>query len=158
MSNEDIDRLVSERSLTREEFDDDEVVGYWVKAVTSYGDAMVAGISSDGAFQLAYTAMLQATLAILAASGLRVKSTASHYKAFYAMEKLGVPSLKDLAPRFDALRAIRHASIYEPDEDAEESDRRRADALKLLTAALPTIREWLSVKRPEVSGNLASIR
>ncbi|WP_420127787.1 hypothetical protein [Longimicrobium sp.] len=88
MSQEDIDRLVEERSLARAEFDDEDVVAFWHKAAASYADAHISGISSDGAFQRAYTAALQATITVLAAHGLRVKSTANHYTAFYALQKL----------------------------------------------------------------------
>jgi hypothetical protein len=97
VSADDIERLVAERTLARQDFDDAQVAGFWAKALASFSDARVAGISADGAFQLAYTAGLQATFAVLAARGLRVKSTASHYKAFYAMQKLEVPSLRAAA-------------------------------------------------------------
>lgn len=62
MSAEDIERLVVERSLAREAFDDAQVAGFWAKAVASYRDAQVPGISPDGGLQLAYTGGLQATL------------------------------------------------------------------------------------------------
>jgi hypothetical protein len=44
MSQEDIDRLITERSLAREEFDDADVAGFWAKAVASYN-----GTSSSNA-------------------------------------------------------------------------------------------------------------
>ena len=157
MSAEEIERLVVERSLARQDFDDPEVAGFWAKSLASLTDARVAGISADGALQLAYTAALQATFAVLAAAGLRVKSTASHYKAFYAMQKLDVPSLRDAAVRFDELRATRHESIYEPEHDAAEIGEARDEAVRMLAATLPAIRAWLVAKRPSLGALLALV-
>jgi hypothetical protein len=78
LSRADIDRLVEERILAREELADDQVAAFWAKAAASFTDASLPGISSDGAFQSVYTAILQATFATLAAHGLRVRSTANH--------------------------------------------------------------------------------
>lgn len=156
MSREDIDRLVAERSLALEEFDDAQVAGFWTKAVASYSDARVPGVSSDGAFQLAYTAALQATFAVLAARGLRVRSTASHYKAFYAMQKLD-DALRRHAVHFDEMRATRHESIYEPDEDDATLASRLAEAVSYLASAPPEIRSWLIAARPGLARTLRSV-
>lgn len=157
MSKEDIERLVTERSLVRQSFDDHQVAGFWAKAVASYEDARASNISSDGRLQLAYTSGLQSTLAVLAASGLRVKSTASHYQAFYAMQKLDDPVLRPFAVRFDELRTTRHESIYEPDEDETEIAQRLREALKTLEQALPAIRGWLAKTRTSLGSVLADI-
>jgi hypothetical protein len=53
VSQEDIDRLVAERSLVRQQFGDDDVTGFWGKAVASYTDARRGGISADSRFLLA---------------------------------------------------------------------------------------------------------
>ncbi len=150
MSTDDFERLISERSLVREPFDDSQVAGFWAKAVASYSDARVPNVSADGALQLVYTACLQATFAVLAARGLRVKSTASHYKAFYALQRLDVPVLREYAIRFDELRATRHASIYEPDDDEAEIEARCAEAIRMLGVALPEIHAWLAAERPDI--------
>lgn len=157
MSKEDIERLVTDRSLVRQAFDDHQVAGFWAKAVASYEDARASNISSDGRIQLAYTAGLQATFAVLAASGLRVKSTSSHYKAFYAMQKLDDPVLQPFAVIFDELRATRHESIYEPDEDEAEIMRRLIEALGSLERALPAIRGWLAKTRASLARVLADV-
>ena len=59
MSQEDIDRLIAERSLARQEFDDAQVARYWAKAVGALANARVVGLSSDTAFQIVYTGALQ---------------------------------------------------------------------------------------------------
>jgi hypothetical protein len=157
MSAEDIERLVAERSLAREPFDDEQVAGFWAKAVGSFRDAQVQGISADGGLQLAYTAGLQGTFAVLASRGLRVKSTASHYKAFYALQKLDQPDLRSYAASFDELRAIRHESIYEPAEDEREIAARLADAIATLRDALPVMRVWLVRERSTLAAILAPV-
>lgn len=157
MSQGEIERLLAERSLARQEFDDAQVAGFWAKAAGSYADARVPGISRDGAFQLAYTAVLQATFAVLAARGLRVKSTASHYKAFYALQKLGDESLRRHAIRFDEMRVTRHESIYEPEEDEGEMAARLQEALATLADVLPLMRTWLATERRRLVGTLAPL-
>jgi hypothetical protein len=151
VSADDIERLVAERSLARGSFDEEQVAGFWAKAVGSFRDAQVPGISPDGALQLAYTAGLQATFAVLASRGLRVKSSASHYKAFYALQKLDQTQLRRYAASFDELRAIRHESIYEPAEDEKEIAARVVDAIETLGDALPAIRAWLVLERPTLA-------
>lgn len=158
MSEDDIDRLVAERSLVRQPFDDRQVMGFWAKAVASYRDAQVSEISTDGRLQLAYTAGLQATFAVLAAVGLRVKSTSSHYKAFYAMQKLDDPVLQALAVRFDELRATRHESIYEPGEDETAVAERLGEAVDALALALPAMRGWLVAHRSNLDRMLVEVR
>lgn len=154
MSQADIDRLVAERSLARDEFDDDVVAAFWAKAVASYADARIPGISTDGAFQHAYTAALQATFAALAAHGLRVKSTANHYKAFYALQKLN-DALRGHAIVFDELRATRHESIYEPHSDEGEMAAQLAHALIALPKALAALRLSIITVRPRLASTLA---
>lgn len=89
------------------------------------------------------------------ARGLRVKSTESHYKAFYALQRLDDTQLREYAARFDELRATRHASIYEPDEDEPEIAARVTEALATLRQALPGIRAWLTRERPALAPALA---
>lgn len=38
MSQDDIDRLVSDRRLVRELFDDHQIAGFWSKAVSAFAD------------------------------------------------------------------------------------------------------------------------
>lgn len=157
MTQADIDRLLAERSLTREQFDDAQVAAFWAKAITSYADARVPALSSDAAFQLAYLAALQASFAVLAAHGLRVKSTANHYRTLYALQKLD-GTLAEHGRRFDDLRQARHESVYEPYADAEAMAVHLAEALSLLAEALPDLRDSILAIRPALKGSLAAIR
>ena len=156
MSSADIDRLVQERSLIRELLDDDQVAGYWAKALASFTSAQAEGLSSDNAYQVAYTAGLQATLAVLSAHGLRVRSAANHYTAFHAAEKLD-PDIRHQVRTLDALRMARHQSIYEPDHDEKEMTMRLGRALHALKAALPPMRAAILSVRPGLKDRLAKI-
>ena len=147
MSQDDIDRLVNERRLVHESFDDHQIAGFWSKATSAFTDAQVAGLSTDTAFQTAYRACLQATLAVLASHGLRVKSTAGHYTAFYALQKLGNEQLRTIAVQFDELRTTRSESVYEPTDDAELEEELRT-ALAALAIGLPVLREWITNAQP----------
>jgi hypothetical protein len=147
MSQDDIDRLVGDRRLVHESFDDHQVAGFWSKAASAFADAQVAGLSTDTAFQTAYRACLQATLAVLATHGLRVKSTAGHFTAFYTLQKLGDERLRTIAVQFDELRTTRSESVYEPTDDAELAEQLRV-ALAALAAGLPVLREWITNARP----------
>jgi len=73
-----IERLLAEHRLEAAQFDDREIVGLWTRAVTSYRDAGVAGLSEEGAFTRAYDAGRQAATTLLAAVGLRVRG---HWRA-----------------------------------------------------------------------------
>ena len=79
MSHDDIDRLIADRRLAHQVFDDGQIAGFWSKAIAAFADSQVADISRDTALQTAYRACLQAAFAVLAARNLRVKSTAGHF-------------------------------------------------------------------------------
>jgi hypothetical protein len=147
-----IDRLVEEGSLRRQDFTDGEVAGYWAKALTSAADARTGGLSPDGAYQFTYTAALQATMALLAAHGLRVKSTSSHYKAFLALQQLD-GTLHRHGVRFDSLRSGRHKSVYEPSED-DDIETRLTRAREIIADAFPVIRAVIVESRPGLQDQL----
>jgi hypothetical protein len=133
MSEADIDRLVAERSLERHAFRDEDVVSLWSKAAASYADASVPGLSTDGAFRSIYNAALQAAIATLAAHGLRVKSTANHYRTFYAIQKL-TDALEPHGLDFQEMRAVRNDSVYEATHNPAEV----AESLTEAQASMPS--------------------
>jgi hypothetical protein len=130
---------------------------FWNKAVTSFKDARSGAISSDAAFQLAYTAALQATLAVLAAHGLRVRSSSNHYTAFLVLQKLD-PAVTEHGQRFDRLRQTRHLSIYEPEHDEEEMARRLDRAIERLREGLPALRTAIPAVRPTLQSSLTPLK
>jgi hypothetical protein len=153
VSNADIERLVHDRSLIRESFDDEQVAGYWAKAMASLADARAAGLSVDGRYVMAYTAALQAALAVLAAHDLRVRGTSNHYMTFHALQKLN-STLRQCGQRFDALRLTRHQAVYEPEHDEAEMETLLARALDALRVGIPACRAEIIAVRPSVSERL----
>jgi hypothetical protein len=156
VSNPEIERLVQDRSLIRESFDDEQVAGYWAKAMSSLVDAQADRLSTDGAYQMAYTAALQASLAVLAAHNLKVRGTSNHYMTFHAVQRLN-PTMRDCGRKFDALRLARHQSIYEPEHDEVESVNRLARAMDALRVGLPASRAEIVAVRPAAATMLAPL-
>lgn len=157
MSGADIDRLVTERSLVRESFRDEDIVSLWSKAAVSYADAGVPGLSTDGAFQSIYRAALQAAIATLAAHGLRVKSTANHYKTFYAIQKL-TDALEPHGVRFNEMRAVRNDSVYEARHDEAELSEHLSVARESMPDSLAALRSAILNVRPGLAARLPHIR
>jgi exosome complex RNA-binding protein Rrp42 (RNase PH superfamily) len=157
VSTEDIDRLVADRSLERQSFRDEDIVSLWSKAATSYADAGVPGLSTDGAFQNIYKAALQASIATLAAHGLRVKSTANHYKTFYALQKL-TDALEPHGMDFQEMRAVRNDSVYEPTHDEAEVTESLLEARASMPASLAALRTAIISVRPGLAARLPHIR
>jgi hypothetical protein len=157
MSDEDIDRLVADRSLAREDFRDEAVVSLWGKAAESYADSRLAGLSSDGAYQSIYRAALQAAIAALAAHGLRVKSTANHYKTFYALQKL-TEVLEPHGTMFNEMRAVRNESVYEATHTGPDMADHLAAARASIPASLAAVRAVIIAARPGLAARLPHIR
>jgi hypothetical protein len=156
VSNPEIDRLVQDRSLVRQSFDDDQVAGYWNKAVASCSSAQAQGLSVENAYQVAYTAALQAALSVLAAHELKVRGVSNHYVTFNAVQKLNT-ALRDCGRRFDALRLARHQCIYEPEHDEEEMQKRLGRAMDTLREGLPAVRLAIVSARPSLAAVLAPL-
>lgn len=155
MSGEEIDRLVQEHSLHRVEVDDEQIAGYWAKSLVSFADGQSGALSSDSAFQLIYTAGLQATLAVLAAHGLRVRAVANHYMAFHTAQQLSA-ALREQGRQLDTLRMTRHASVYEPNPHPGDMDARLVRAIAIVRRALPVIRSRIVEVRPDL-GNVLGL-
>ncbi|HYR08537.1 MAG TPA: hypothetical protein VEQ60_12235 [Longimicrobium sp.] len=157
MSGSEIERLIEERSLIRENYTDTQVVGFWDKAAGSLESARFAGMPAENAYQLAYTAALQISLAVLAAHGLRVKSTSNHYLTFHVVQRLD-PTLDAPGRRLDGLRHLRHQTIYEPEHDEGELARRLSEAFDRLREALPLFRKAILAVRPHLASFLRVIQ
>jgi hypothetical protein len=124
--------------------------------MTALADSGADGMSSASAFQLVYTAALQAAVAVLFAHGLRPRSTANHYHAFFALQKLE-DRLRQHAIRLDGLRITRHRSVYEAYEVAD-MDEQLVGARQAMAEALPVLRAVIIHARPRLEGQLAKIR
>lgn len=156
MGEAEIEQLLADRSLVREALTDELVVSIWAKAAASYADAAVAGLTSEAAFQLLYTAAFQATVATQAAHGLRPKSTANHYKAFYALRKLD-PAAEPAGTMFDEMRGTRNESVYESTHDEVELAAMLVEARGNLPGMMAALRMSIIAVRPDIVARLPRI-
>lgn len=83
-----------------------------------------------------------------------MKGSAGHYKAFYALQRLGDDKLRTFARRMDDLRQLRHQSVYEPIEDDANAAVGAAEAREMIEAMLPEVKVWLVGQRPGLVGVL----
>lgn len=137
----------------RESFDDEQVAGYWAKTLTSLANAQADGLSAAGAYLMAYTAALQAALAVLAAHDLKVRGTSNHYITFHAAQKLNA-GMRECGRRFDALRLARHQAVYEPEHDEAEMADLLARAMDALRVGLPACRAEIIEVRASLATRL----
>jgi hypothetical protein len=114
-------------------------------------------LTTDGAYLMAYTAALQASLAVLAAHDLKVRGTSNHYTTFYAVQKLNA-TMRDCGLKFDALRLARHQCVYEPEHDEPDIVKRLARAMDTLRTGLPAIHAEIVAVRPSIATMLAPLR
>ena len=134
----------------------EEVAAVWRKAVESAGDAVLPGMSIDGALRSAYDAGHMAALALLAAHGLRPGGGPGHHEAaFAAAAALAYEGLEDLVPDSMEVRGLRKGSMYDPVlAGADELQR----ALDWMRRTLPAIHHALQEADPAIVALLVPYR
>jgi len=148
--------LLDDRRLEAATFEDRELVGLWARAVTSYRDSSVTGLSDEGAFSRAYDAGRQVAGIVLAAAGYRVRGQGHHQIAFYGLAVLEDPSLSKFGTELESIRQARHMVIYDAvgDPAALRADRQKLKGI--VERFLPAAHAWLIAKRPHLKGKLLS--
>jgi hypothetical protein len=150
-----IRRLLDDRDLEERAAPDEEVAGFWKKALRAYHDSRVPGLSPQGSFNAAYEAALDAATALIREAGYRVQSrTRHHWAAFYAVQGLGDSALEDLGADLDAARGDRHENVYQPEDDEAVAARRRDDLHRVLQALLPATHRRLVERRSSLAAVL----
>lgn len=86
-----------------------------------------------------------------------MKSTANHYTAFYALQKLD-DALRPHGRLFDEMRTARHSSIYEPVHDEGELAQHLSEARTLVPGALAALHAAIIARRPSIAYGLPLIR
>jgi hypothetical protein len=138
--------LLAEGRLREQPFTSQAVAVFWTKAVEGARDAMLEGMSVDGALRSAYDAGHLAALALLAAHGFGVGDDQGQQEAAFAgAAALGHPGLYDLVPRAEEIRNLREGSIYDP-VIASEAERERA--VEWVRAVLSAVRAALVARDP----------
>jgi hypothetical protein len=128
VSNEEVERLVSERAIERVPVD--RAAAYRdLEAAAAHLVSVEAQAVHDpvGAFALAYEAMRKAVVAHMRAAGLRVRTRGgAHYQTGrYARAALGGLGVDEQLRAFEDLRRLRNKSAYEA-VPVEERDAREA--------------------------------
>jgi hypothetical protein len=148
--------LLDDHRLEATTFDDREIVGLWTRAMTSYRDSRIAGLSDEGVFSRAYDAGRQIAAIVVATAGYRVRGQGHHQAVFYALAALEDPSVSQFGTELESIRQGRHMAIYDAvgDPAALRADREK---LRGITERLfPAAHAWLIAKRPSLKGKLLS--
>lgn len=143
---------IEQRSLRPHPVVPDEVRAIWQKAMNSTSDASQPGLTPDGVVSLAYTALLQAAMAVLLARGFRVGADQKHHyvvidavRAFARAEQR--TAFVDLLNKLDLLRQQRAHSVYE----AEMATMNQAVAARnLMGEMIPVAKESLTAINPTI--------
>jgi len=92
----------------------------------------------DWALAIAYNAMLQACIALMAAHGYRPRGEGQHWTAIEFC-RLALPEQERLFDRLDSLRQKRHRTVYGAAGQVSGVEVR--DALTLVGQVIPTLKE-----------------
>lgn len=109
----------------------------------------VIRIDEQTGFQMAYDAMLRASLALLLSVGRRPRSTIGHHKSI--IEEVGAimgkPSFRSMMRYFDMMRRKRNEALYEPLSTITEKEAR--EAIETAQTFLVMIRKEIQTKNPQ---------
>ena len=129
-----------------------EMRAIWRKAMNGAADASQPGLTPDGVVALAYTAQMQAAMAVLWAHGYRGGADPKHHfslidsvRAFAKAEQR--TTFVDALNKLDRLRQVRRHSVYEPEPATPED---AAAALELMRRLLPAAAENLQAIDPAI--------
>jgi uncharacterized protein (UPF0332 family) len=102
----------------------------------------VLSIDEEAAYQIAYEAMLKASLGFLLSFGVRPRSQPGHHVVVieFAGEKLGAAH-QGLADVFDRMRRKRNQALYEAAAIISKQE---------ATQAVAAAKEWISAIRAEI--------
>lgn len=107
-------------------------------------------IDEEASYQLAYEAMLKASLGFMLSFGVRPRSLPGHHVTIieFAEKRLG-PKFSNLVAMFDRMRRKRHQAIY--DVTGFISQQEAQDALQVAAKYLAAVRRQIRAPRPAKS-------
>lgn len=119
--NSTVQQHLEARRLEERPAADDEVLGFWRKALQAYGDARNASASLENRFLRAYDAGRIAALSIVRAAGYRAKGSESHHFVTFDVARSLVEDagLASALNEMNGLRTLRHAVEYEPEDEMD---------------------------------------
>lgn len=154
MSGSPIEQLVANHWAERVEADDEEVLGFWSRALESFADSGVPRLSRAGQFKQLYDAARQGVVAFNAAHGYRARGAGNHHQhTFAAGVALAPEELKGMIGGMQVQRGLRHDLEYGAHREVSEGEvsRVRATVCALLNRLAEEIaasaRRWPLVPR-----------
>ena len=120
--NHTIEKHIEARRLEPRPARDQEVLGFWTKAVTALGDAMNPGSSLDNRLIRAYDAGRIAAFGLVRDAGYRTRGGEGHHYVTFDVARSVVtdPDLRRVLAEMDGLRKVRHSVEYEAHDDVDE--------------------------------------
>ena len=120
-----IDDLLAERRIYQESVSREDVAATLERAKRDLVTAeKMLCIDSDWAFSISYSAVLQASRAVMFAQGYRPASHESHKNTFAFMLATAEEAQKPLIGFFDRMRVKRHQAVYEATAAVTETEAR----------------------------------
>lgn len=137
------------KKLKRQRIDYDQIRRFLASAAKKLAAAKKAlEIDEEASYQLAYEAMLKASLGLMLSFGVRPRSLPGHHMTIieFAGNHLG-KEYKNVIAMFDRMRRKRHQAIY--DVAGFISKREAQDALEVAEKYLSIIREEIHKRSPQ---------
>lgn len=134
---------------------DEEVQGFWSKALTAYADAMNPSSSVENRLLRAYDAARIVALAIVREAGYRMRGAESHHYVTFdvARSVVAEPDLRRALARMDGLRKVRHAVEYEAEDEVDEP--LMEDACRIAEQVLRLGADYIQAARPAIAKDIA---
>jgi hypothetical protein len=130
--------------------DDDEVLGFWKRALIARADAGNASSSPENRLLRAYDAARIAALAIIRAAGYRTRGAESHHFITFDVARSVVrdAGLRNALATMNSLRKVRHEIEYEAEGELDEST--VAQAVAVAEQVISEGAQHLRAQRPNL--------
>jgi hypothetical protein len=143
-------KLVNERRVARQPATREELGQLRAIARRSLADAQLTGLSTDGAFGLAYTAARCMATVVVRAAGYRVKGLqGAHYYTFMALETADPKAFLKSAIYFNVCRGKRNDLQCSGPEVISEGE--AAEILQAVPEFFALVDRWLREHHPELA-------
>lgn len=142
--------MVDSREIEEANAPDDEVATRWRRALSTFADAG-QDLGASSRLTLYYQAALQASTAIIRASGFRVLGSDHHRHTFEALHALGLGELSATGRSMNAFRRSRHQAIYDWQDgsgDAADEAATLDELARTVGRMLALGNAWLAANRP----------
>lgn len=140
--------MIDSREIEAADAPGEEVAARWRRAVDTYVDAG-KDLGASSRLTLYYQAALQASTALIRASGFRVLGSDHHRHTFEALHALGLGELSMLGRAMNAFRRSRHQAVY----DWQEAPGNPADEAATLRELAENVRRMLVLGHAWLAAN-----